>query len=561
MNSKDKMMFNKSLNNNLYFLMGLLLVCVCCLPYFILGSMSYITPHDYLDLTIAHLKCIVNNNLFFSFSGNLPLMDGIDRMSIPFTSPFEIKGLLFYLFPGYWGILFNIVIVKVCAFIGMYLLLEKNITNGNKVLSIVVAIIYSLVPFGVDYSLSSAGIPLLVYAIINIHNSERLLLNYVLTILFALNSALSLSGLFVCIVLFGIIIWLYVKDKQIEWRLFGALSILAVVYTIVNLPLIISFFIPSDIVSHRVEMVEDNSFMVLLRKYISYLLTCQYHAGSFRTAPILLIYLLTTVFLFKKYKSLLKYAVYYFILAILIFLGIMANMIPMQIFSSFQFDRFYFLYPALCFVLLGKALTVLWIEKKKIVFAGALVISVLGAVGMNQEYITNITRILGHRYQAPSFSQFYDTCLFNQIAEDVNIPQDYSVKVVSLGLYPSVASYNGFWCLDGYSSSYPLEYKHKFRRVIAEELNKDEALKTYFDDWGNRCYVFSSELGKRFMYSKYDDKHVHELTINTKELKNLGCKYVFSSVTIDNYKDLNLNYVNTFTSDNSYWKINVYELI
>ena len=157
----------------------------------------------------------------------------------------------------------------------------------------------------------------------------------------------------------------------------------------------------------------------------------------------------------------------------------------------------------------------------------------------------------------PTYKQFYDTALFNKIKKDVPV----SSKTCSIGFYPSVLSYNGFYTLDGYYVSYPLEYKHRFRKVIAKELEKSPEIKDYFDNWGNRCYLFSSELGLNFLYGKNTDiREVKNLEIDTVALKNLGCEYVLSAVQIQNFKNLNLKYINSYTNENSYWKIYVYKL-
>lgn len=42
---------------------------------------------------------------------------------------------------------------------------------------------------------------------------------------------------------------------------------------------------------------------------------------------------------------------------------------------------------------------------------------------------------------------------------------------------------HGFYTVDGYSNNYPLEYKHRFREVIAAELEKNEEVRVYFDLW------------------------------------------------------------------------------
>ena len=555
----------KICNNSHYIILGHIFVFLYCLPYLILGSNSYINPHDYLDSTIAHFKSIINNNLFFSFGGELPLMNGVDRMIIPYVSPFEFKGLLFYLFPGYWGVFFNIVIVKLCAFIGMYLLLEKYITERNKILAFVVAILFTLVPFYVDYSFSSAGIPLLLYALINIHQKEYSVLSYVLVLLYALNSSLSLSGLFICIVLFGAIIWWYIKEKKIKWRLMTALCLLAVTYIVINLPLITSFFVPTENVSHRVEMVKDYSFMELAEKYVSCLIACQYHAGSFMASSIILVFLLTTIMTLRKDKSLFQYAIYFVILAILIFCGLMAKMIPLQIFSSFQFDRFYFLYPTLCFIMLAKSCEVLLKHTHNIWVIGILIFSFVCVLRTNSDYKVNLLKIAGREApQMVSFEAFYDEPLFKEMSKKLNIPLDYSVKVVSVGIYPSIAEYNGFYCLDSYVSSYSLSYKHKFREIIAGELDKDEVIRKYYDNWGSRCYLFSAELdekGNRYMCGKLQSIIIEHLDIDSKVLKEIGCQYILSAVDIRNYRDLNLEYLDSFSTDHSFWNLRVYKIL
>lgn len=554
-------MKNTEVKDTRWIIGGIVSVIVLMISYILLWDNSFVTIHDYLDGGFPVPELIKNQNAVFNFSYDLGIMYGLKRGSIMMSYPWEIKPLIFFMIQGYAGYLVNYLLVHIMAFLGMWLLLHKYFVKNN-VVAFLVSLCYSMIPFYVDYGISAAGIPLLMFALLNLKDRESIVLSYVIIVFYALYSSLVLSGVFACFFLTLWIIIRWFKNKKIDKHLFISLILIAVIYLSTNLGLILDFLgVGESFVSHRTEWPNTDSFWDLcVHAFNIVFLHNQYHAGSFYVLPILVVFFIVCFIYIKRDSSFVKYLMAFVVLAVFIFIGSLVQLIPITIFRSFQFDRFYFLYPALCFVLLGKSLDVLWCEKRKIFFAGALMISALGAIGMNQEYITNAARVFGYRKQAPSFSQFYDTRLFTQIAEDVNIPQDYSVKVVSLGMYPSIATYNGLWSLDGYSSSYPLDYKHRFRRVIEGELAKDESLRAYFDDWGSRCYVFSSELGRKFLYSKSDDKHVRELTINTDELKNMGCRYVFSAVTIDNYEDLNLNYINTYTNGDSYWKINVYEL-
>ena len=64
-------------------------------------------------------------------------------------------------------------------------------------------------------------------------------------------------------------------------------------------------------------------------------------------------------------------------------------------------------------------------------------------------------------------------------------------RIASLGMCPAVPLEAGFYCIDGYSNNYSLEYKHQFREIIAKELEKCPDMRVYFDDWGSRCYLFT----------------------------------------------------------------------
>jgi len=63
-------------------------------------------------------------------------------------------------------------------------------------------------------------------------------------------------------------------------------------------------------------------------------------------------------------------------------------------------------------------------------------------------------------------------------------------KVISIGLDPMVASFNGFQHLDGYFQLYPQSYKDEFRKIIAPEFEIDATNKNYYDGWGLRVYAF-----------------------------------------------------------------------
>lgn len=545
-----------------YLFIGLIVALLFVLPYFYLGEGAFITIHDFLDSNPVHVKSLISIGLVGNLEGILPILDGVSAINYMPIIPIDIKNILYLMMPLYWAIVCNMFFVKVMAFLSMYLLCFNYIIRGNALYSFLVAVIFCLIPFYADYGLSSAGVPLFLYCVYNLEFKKKLLLSYVLITFFACNSSLVLVGIFLCVLWGAWILLKWLQNRKIPTLHIYGLMILVAVYLFANISIIYNYFLPSDIISHRVEFASSESLTDIIAQVIMLYLFSQYHAGSFFAALVLLVSF-TVYGIYGRSDKLLKYYLASFVvIALLIFIGTLVKISSFTIFNSFQFDRFYFLYPSLCFILLAKAYSYLT-QKRRIVFCLTAVLAV-STLNYDSEFKTNVKLISGlGKIDSPTYKQFFDTSLFSQIKRDLNADGQFGCKVASVGMFPSIAEYNSFYTVDTYTFSYSLDYKHKFRNVISKELDKDDALKSYFDDWGSRCYVFSSELkdkGNQYLCSKKDDISVNNFDINTKALKDLGCEYILSAVDIKNYKNLNLAYVNSYTTDQSYWNIRVYKL-
>ncbi len=62
------------------------------------------------------------------------------------------------------------------------------------------------------------------------------------------------------------------------------------------------------------------------------------------------------------------------------------------------------------------------------------------------------------------------------------------------------------------------------------------------------------------MFTKRSHKVIRHFEIDTKAFKQLGGKYIFSSVPIMNARDIHLRFLRAFTDRQSVWKIYVYEV-
>jgi len=160
-----------------------------------------------------------------------------------------------------------------------------------------------------------------------------------------------------------------------------------------------------------------------------------------------------------------------------------------------------------------------------------------------------------------TFNKFFDNQIFTGIKsymDSLQAGKEY--KIITIGIYPNIFQYYGIHTLDSYQNNYPLTYKHRFRKIIAGELDKSEDLKNYFDCWGSRCYAFTARTGRKYNYSRFDTLELQSLHYNWKHLKQMGGTFLISAVEIDTSRISNLKLLSRFNRPNSYWDLRIYEI-
>ena len=232
--------------------------------------------------------------------------------------------------------------------------------------------------------------------------------------------------------------------------------------------------------------------------------------------------------------------------------------------KDLNFKRFLNFLPGLFFLLI--MVCVLVVNKGQIpirILSSIAIVSLLiciwrGNISFNQDgndsFGLEITS--GEKYK---FKEFFDTELYQSIKKEMG--SDTVNNVIHLGLSPSPSKYAGLNVLDDYQSDYPKKHKEQFRIIVEGELNKSEALKSYFDNWCARCYMYSANLFSGKTAVENGLLVEKNLSINTGQIQKMNGKYILSSVVIGNYKELNLSLKKIFVSTLDRKKVFLYKIV
>jgi hypothetical protein len=311
----------------------------------------------------------------------------------------------------------------------------------------------------------------------------------------------------------------------------------------------------------------DKSLLSNITKTYSLFFENSYHSGKFNTNIIIATCILSIFICYLckiKTHSLYLCAFAIFIICLLSgFHGMIVYLLGdfFSIFRVFNFSRFYFLLPFLWLVVFSLGLRGMMVSRIMVPFV--LLFSFMNIyfiINNNYEIKNNIKLIFSKKIDQPTFSEYLSSKLFENIDNYIGLEKS-TYRIVSIGIQPSVSQLNGYYTLDAYMVNYDLHYKEKFRKIIENELDKNGEIKSYFDNWGNRCFIFSAELGRKNSITKEENLKISNLELNIEALKNLGGKYILSAVEISNYESMDLKFESVFVDENSPWSIFLYKVI
>jgi hypothetical protein len=594
-----------------HFYISFIIVFIYLAPFLILWEKTPVPINDNLDSNVIYWKILSKNgNAFADNSAIIPdMMNGLPRSS--YGSQFQVIVLLFYIFPPYLAYVINEFLIHIFAFLGMYLLLKNHFKiNHNELVNIAiidgVSLCYAFLPFWSPGGLSIAGLPLTLYAFLNIRFDKSTKKDLIILTFVPFYSSLLFSFVF----FFVIIFLTFLKDcasKHIfNRKFFLALVYFGLLYIFIEYRLIISQFIDNSYCSHRSDFKSQKiNFSDSVWRSINHFFKGHYHSESLHT--FFMVYCISTTVIssimleifgnedFEKIKPKISLLIKTLILSGVISviygfkpwnkLSFIYNKYP--ILKSFQWDRFYTLSPLIWYIILAISLDIsfFYVKNLKVMqktlikhfnknsrithikfgkLINILLISLICFQGIyncsNNLVYNSIYNKIVYDENYISYSEYYAEEQFNEIKSDIKKPID-DYRIGCIGFDPAVAIYNGFYTIDGYHVNYPLEYKYRFRHLISKELEKNTKHRYRFDDWGSRCYIFVDELDEDFntMY-KWKNKPIENLELNVTALKDLEVRFIFSSVEINNYQENNLTKFNTYNHKDSIWKIYVYRV-
>ncbi|GAB3794504.1 DUF6044 family protein [Virgibacillus kimchii] len=555
--------------HNIIIGIGLFIIILYLMPYYILGVDTHIREHDNLDSNIVWYKLLAESGQIFTLTDTtLPnVINGLPRSTLP--SGLDAMVWLYVLFEPMTAYTIGQTIMRFAAFIGMYLLLKRHIIREGKYHMIVVgaSVAFAMLPYWPSGMLSIAGLPLALHIFLTIKKRGRetpwyywltLLLipffsNFVLTFVFFL----AMMGGF----------WLFdwIRRKRPDWIFFTAVASMTAIYVVKEYLLIFSMFLDDGFVSHREEMsLGHNSFQRSIElSFENFLFDHTHDLAEHIWVIVPVIGVAFIVAAIRKLNVKLLFGLFIFNFALSVWYafwyweGWRVVKDNFSIANTFNFARIHFFDPPIWYISFALALVILWMSFRygKVIVISLLILQCAILFGLNEESKYSVAG-------SSTFQEFYSEELFAEVQDYIGMdPSEY--RVVSIGMHPTIAQYNGFYTLDTYNNSFPLEYKHDFREVIAGELEKSPSLKNYFDTWGGRLYMYVAEHGQDYMFTKDREEEgtIEELDINTDALKELGGDYILSAVPIENSEETGLELQETFEHRDSPFRIRLYEVV
>lgn len=559
-------------------LVGTFVLLVHLLPRVVLGKHSVITTHDGLDSDILYRVLLAKPGRLFDYAGEIPeLLNGVPRLAYP--TGVSLSALLFFLLDPYWAYVTLEQAVHGIGFAAMYFLLRDHLPQPlPSSFRLLVAATFAFLPFYSIYEASISGQPAVAWALLHLYKGvtgKRRYIAFGLLALFPCVSVLPTAGAFmVAIVLVAAGITCLVQRKWHRDVWLGIATLIAA-YCIVDYPFVQSMLTHSY-VSHREDWTPASSWRRYVRDSYDLFYEGHYHASS---VPTVCIWMMTVTMLIGAVRR--QFRVMWTMAFFLLVLLALSYATTLHLTPPFGWlrarvhflrivnVRTYWSAGPVCLFGFAVALYFWWSAWRYRIPAVLILLFELFWVlndppetenELAANYYELAARIRGKGSKQVTYADFLASPVYEQVKEYIGLPPE-SYRVISVGIDPARAAFNGFYCADGYHNNYPLEYKARFRKAIANNLRRDDWAAWRYDDWGSRVYAFipgAHKSGYR-PQKRIRKKPIEDFSLKVSALRELGVKYVLTAARFADEKKLpGLRYVQAFTAEGVPLAVHVY---
>lgn len=539
--------------------------------FFGYGERSYIAVHDNMDLFLAQFQMLKNTGSFLKHGVDVPFLGGISRDNLP--SELSLYTALYMIFPTYTAYVLGI-LGKILLGMFSFRLLAGELFPDKYViyrpLIYMTGFAYGIVWFFPAFGFAFASIPLCAYLLVKLYRTSNKWW-YAALFVYPLVSYFSYHGIFLLGYLAIAFLWLSLRDKKPAWTLLAALFVLAAGYVGCEYRLFGQMLFGGEETIRTSIVNADLSLAEIVREIGTVWKEGIFHADGVHgkvALPVCAMYFLflNGGYLLKRQWRAVFRDPFNFVMAFILFNSVVyglydfgplrrlvETLLPPLV--GWQFNRTIFFnpflwYAALFLVLIrlyDRGVWAMWFANA--VICAAVLAIILTPNRYNDLYATCYNRAYEYFHGAEvdelDYGQFYATALFEEIKEDIGYQGEWSA---AYGFHPAVLEYNGIATLDGYLGFYAQRYKEAFRRIIAPALERVEATRVYYDDWGARAYLYSGTDLSIVNATKTVYATDYDLYIDGDAFRELGGEYIFSRLELNNTEQVGLKTLKSYTA-------------
>ncbi len=570
----------------------------------------YVPIFDNLDSNVVWYKILAESGKIFAPNNAIipNMMGGLPRSS--YGSEFNLILWLYYFFKPQTAYIINEVLIHLIAFFSMFLFLRKYVVAPSNyygnVPTFLGAITFALLPFWSGAGASIALLPLVTYSLLNIKSGKDNKWDWIILILLPFYS--SLVFLYVFYLLIAGIYFLYdsIKHRKINKKFLIALLLMGTMFLLSEYRLVYTMFFDKGFVSHRTEFdifFQEDLWECYRRALVDFLIGHIPHAQSLQqkyilpliiSAALLLLvrhrlnakeslviwlliiasffaniwntilinrYLLPVLALYSLYIILRKqkYRIFGYLLLLMIVLCLLAGSFEYKGFAyittiipllkGFNIIRLFFVEPLIMISLLAIAFVIFFRKLHFTIFAIFVFLTFQATYSISKSFYQTSPQS-GYA----SFTQYYAPSLFKKMKQDLSFKKN--LDVVGYGIEPAILLFNGFYTVDGYSTNYPLEYKHRFGKVILKYKHSQ-----LYEKWGSKVYILTvpNQLGT-YLSIKHKKIKITSLRFDNQALCNLSTDYLVTPYHLKTPQDRNLTLMHYYKGQPDSWDIYLYKL-